>query len=248
MNQFLGNGHKPCIFGRRLIYFAHDFKLQTFDSTCKNRSTANSGAWLMNALNVAWKLYPFTLIFLTLLSICAALASFIFKYIYYGKHSWWFDKLLRGQTYYRPYLTLGTVFSKSKWLTPWPRHRDGGRGKKDSIQILDVERDTDNALWVYWGRKGVVKVILNHQNWSWDRSFYWILSHKLSKKADSLYDKKIPQRITKKLRKIVVVFVVTAVPFRCFAISLQKKHCQFLFTWNKNSLDLWGIKTSILGG
>ena len=128
------------------------------------------------------------------------------------------------------------------------RHRDGGRGKKDWIQILDVERDTDNALWVYWGRKGVVKVILNHQNWSWDRSFYWILSHKLSKKADSLYDKKIPQRITKKLRKIVVVFVVTAVPFRCFAISLQKKHCQFLFTWNKNSLDLWGIKTSILGG
>ena len=123
------------------------------------------------------------LIFLTLLSVCAALASFICKYIYYGKHSWWFDKLLRGQTYYRPYLTLGTAFSKSKWLTPWPRHRDGGRGKKDWIQILDMERDTDNALWVYWGRKGVVKVILNHQNWSWDLSFYWILSHKLSKKS-----------------------------------------------------------------
>ena len=51
-----------------------------------------------------------------------------------------------------------------------------------------------------WGGKGVVKVILNHQNWSRDRSFSW-LRHKNWKK---LWDRMIRQIWSHKLGKKLI--------------------------------------------
>ena len=85
INQFLENGRKPCIFGRRLTYYARDFKFQSFDQRVKivRLLMVEIGSWVhwMWPENYLHSL----LIFLTLLSVCTALVSLSCKYMYHGK-------------------------------------------------------------------------------------------------------------------------------------------------------------------
>ena len=105
----------------------------------------------MSVVNEAGKLHPVTFKF-SYATFCLYNIGFLQLQIHISWKTKQFDRLLRGPTHYKPYLTLGTSFSKSKWLTPWPRHMDRGRGKKHWIQhsLKNKVNDLVSALYIRW--------------------------------------------------------------------------------------------------
>ena len=113
------------------------------------------------------------------------------------------------------------------------------------------------------GQEGRSKVILNHQNWSWDRSFYrlrhknwkklWhrmiqkIWSHKLNKNLFPLWQKDTIENCKMNSQKIFFRCCNCPLEVLC-DIFTEKILPIFIYLTQKQLIGLWGIKTSIPSG